>query len=72
MPRLQHAAAQLANGDTLFIGGDGAASGTSERFDVKLEKFILSGTLVGPRQAARRCAARRSGIHRPSAGPSCR
>jgi galactose oxidase-like protein/Kelch motif protein len=53
VPRVQHAAVQLANGDILFIGGDGAASGTSERFDVKLEKFILSGTLVDPRQAAR-------------------
>jgi hypothetical protein len=53
VPRVQHTAVQLANGDVLFIGGDGAASGTSERFDVKLEKFILSGTLVDPRQAAR-------------------
>jgi hypothetical protein len=53
VPRVQHAALQLANGDILFMGGDGAASGTSERFDVKLEKFILSGTLVDPRQAAR-------------------
>jgi hypothetical protein len=53
MARIQHAALQLANGDILFVGGDGAASGTSERFDVKLEKFILSGTLVDPRQAAR-------------------
>jgi hypothetical protein len=53
VPRVQHAAVQLASGDVMFIGGDGAASGTSERFDVKLEKFILSGTLVDPRQAAR-------------------
>ena len=53
VPRVQHAAVQLANGDILFIGGDGAASGTSERFDVKLERFIISGTLVDPRQAAR-------------------
>ena len=53
VPRVQHAAVQLANGDILFIGGDGAASGTSERFDVKLERFVLSGTLVDPRQAAR-------------------
>ena len=53
VPRIQHAAVQLASGDILFIGGDGAASGTSERFDVKLEKFVLSGTLVDPRQAAR-------------------
>jgi hypothetical protein len=50
--RVQHAAVQLANGDILFIGGDGAASGTSERFDATLEKFVLSGTLVDPRQAA--------------------
>jgi hypothetical protein len=53
VPRVQHAAVQLTNGDILFIGGDGAASGTSERFDVKLERFIISGTLVDPRQAAR-------------------
>ncbi len=53
VPRVQHAAVQLSSGDILFIGGDGAASGTSERYDVKLEKFILSGTLVDPRQAAR-------------------
>ena len=53
LPRVQHAAVQLANGDILFIGGDGAASGTSERYDVKTEKFVLSGTLVDPRQAAR-------------------
>jgi hypothetical protein len=53
VPRVQHAAVQLANGDILFIGGDGAASGTSERYDAKLGKFILSGTLVDPRQAAR-------------------
>lgn len=53
LPRVQHAAVPLANGDILFIGGDGAASGTSERYDVKLEKFVLSGTLVEPRQAAR-------------------
>jgi hypothetical protein len=53
LARIQHAAVQLANGDILFIGGDGAASGTSERFDVKLETFVLSGTLVDPRQAAR-------------------
>jgi len=51
--RVQHAAVQLANGDILFSGGDGAASGTSERYDVKLEKFILSGTLGEPRLAAR-------------------
>jgi len=53
LPRVQHAAVQLANGDILFIGGDGAASGTSERYDVKAEKFVISGTLVDPRQAAR-------------------
>ena len=53
VPRVQHAAVQLTNGDILFIGGDGAASGTSERFDMKLERFIISGTLVDPRQAAR-------------------
>jgi Galactose oxidase, central domain/Kelch motif len=53
VPRVQHAAVQLANGDILFIGGDGAASGTSERYDAKLGRFILSGTLVDPRQAAR-------------------
>jgi hypothetical protein len=53
VPRVQHAAVQLANGDILFIGGDGAASGTSERYDVKLEKFVLSGTLGEPRLAAR-------------------
>ena len=50
--RVQHAAVQLASGDILFAGGDGAASGTSERYDTKLEKFVLSGTLVDPRQAA--------------------
>ncbi len=52
LARVQHTAVQLANGDILFIGGDGAASGTSERYDARLEKFILSGTLVDPRQAA--------------------
>ena len=50
--RVQHTAVQLANGDILFIGGDGAASGTSERYDAKLGTFVLSGTLVDPRQAA--------------------
>jgi hypothetical protein len=53
LARVQHAAVQLANGDILFIGGDGAASGASERYDVKLEKFVLSGTLTDPRLAAR-------------------
>jgi N-acetylneuraminic acid mutarotase len=53
LPRVQHAAVQLASGDILFIGGDGAASGTSERYDVNTGKFVLSGTLVDPRQAAR-------------------
>jgi hypothetical protein len=53
LARVQHAAVQLANGDILFSGGDGAASGTSERYDVKLEKFVLSGTLTDPRLAAR-------------------
>jgi hypothetical protein len=53
LARVQHEAVPLANGDILFIGGDGAASGTSERYDVKLEKFVLSGTLVEPRLAAR-------------------
>jgi hypothetical protein len=53
LARVQHAAVQLANGDILFIGGDGAASGTSERYDVKLEKFVLSGTLGEPRLASR-------------------
>ncbi len=53
LARVQHAAVQLANGDILFIGGDTAASGTSERYDVKLEKFVLSGTLTDPRLAAR-------------------
>jgi len=53
VPRVQHAAVALANGDILFIGGDGAASGTSERYDAKLGRFILSGTLADPRQAAR-------------------
>jgi hypothetical protein len=53
LARVQHAAVQLANGDILFIGGDGAASGTSERYDVKLEKFVLSGTLGDPRLASR-------------------
>ena len=52
LPRVQHAAVQLASGDILFIGGDGAASGTSERYDAKTEKFVLSGTLAEPRQAA--------------------
>ena len=54
--RVQHAAVQLANGDILFIGGDGAASGTSELYDSKLGKFVLSGTVVDPRQAARAAA----------------
>jgi Kelch motif protein/galactose oxidase-like protein len=53
VPRVQHAALQLANGDVLFVGGDGAASGTSERYDVNRGVFVLSGTLVDPRQAAR-------------------
>jgi hypothetical protein len=53
LARVQHEAVQLANGDILFIGGDGAASGTSERYDVKLEKFVISGTIVEPRLAAR-------------------
>jgi hypothetical protein len=53
LARVQHAAVPLANGDILFVGGDGAASGTSERYDVKLEKFVLSGTLGDPRLAAR-------------------
>jgi hypothetical protein len=53
LARVQHEAVQLANGDILFIGGDGAASGTSERYDVKLEKFVLSGTLGEPRLASR-------------------
>ncbi|MEP6694223.1 MAG: kelch repeat-containing protein [Chloroflexota bacterium] len=52
LPRVQHTAVQLKNGDILFMGGDGAASGTSERYDVKLETFVLSGTLVDPRQAS--------------------
>jgi len=56
LARVQHEAVQLPNGDILFIGGDGAASGTSERFDVKLEKFVLSGTLGEPRLAARAAA----------------
>jgi hypothetical protein len=49
---VQHAAVQLSGGDILFIGGDGAASGTSERWDANSGKFVLSGTLVDPRQAA--------------------
>jgi len=50
--RVQHTAVQLSSGDILFAGGDGAASGTSERYDSKLGVFVLSGTLVEPRQAA--------------------
>jgi hypothetical protein len=56
LPRVQHAAVQLANGDILFIGGDGAASGTSERYNGRINVFVLSGTLVDPRQAARAAA----------------
>jgi hypothetical protein len=56
VPRVQHATVQLANGDILFVGGDGAASGTSERYDAKLGTFVLSGTLVDPRQAAQGAA----------------
>src|SRR5712664_4430064 len=56
LPRVQHAAVQLANGDILFIGGDGAASGTSERYDFRLGIFVRSGTLGDPRQAARAAA----------------
>lgn len=52
LPRVQYAAVQLANGDILFIGGDGAASGTSERYNGRINVFVLSGTLVDPRQAA--------------------
>jgi hypothetical protein len=50
--RVQHTAVQLANGDILFIGGDAAASGTSERYDARLGVFVRSGTLVDPRQSA--------------------
>ncbi|HEV8228394.1 MAG TPA: hypothetical protein VGQ86_00425, partial [Candidatus Limnocylindria bacterium] len=56
LPRVQHAAVQLSSGDILFIGGDGAASGTSERYDFKLGIFVRSGTLGDPRQAARAAA----------------
>ncbi len=56
VPRVQHATVQLSSGDILFIGGDGAASGTSERYDAKLGTFVLSGTLVDPRQAAQGAA----------------
>ena len=52
LARVQHAAVPLANGDILFIGGDGAASGTSERWVADLGRFVTSGTLVDPRQAA--------------------
>lgn len=53
LPRVQFAAVQLASGDILFVGGDGAASGTSERYDAKSGRFVISGTLADPRQAAR-------------------
>jgi Kelch motif protein/galactose oxidase-like protein len=53
LARVQYAAVQLANGDILFIGGDGAASGTSERYNGRVDVFVLSGTLVEPREAAR-------------------
>jgi hypothetical protein len=53
---VQHAAVALANGDVLFIGGDGAASGTSERYDAKLGVFVRAGTLGDPRLAARAAA----------------
>lgn len=56
LARVQHAAVQLANGDILFIGGDGAASGTSERYNGRVNVFVLSGTLVDPRQAAQAAA----------------
>lgn len=56
LPRVQHAAVPLANGDILFIGGDGAASGTSERWVADLGKFVLSGTLLDPRQSAQAAA----------------
>jgi len=56
LPRVQHAAVRLANGDVLFIGGDGAASGTSERYVADLGKFVISGTLVEPRGSAQAAA----------------
>ena len=56
LPRVQHAAVPLANGDILFIGGDGAASGTSERYVADLGRFVTSGTLVEPREAAQAAA----------------
>ena len=52
LARVQHAAVALKNGDIVFAGGDGAASGTSERYVADLGRFVVSGTLVEPRQAA--------------------
>lgn len=55
-PRLNHTMVALPRGDLLFIGGEGRAAATSERYDHRLGRFVDAGRLAGPRlvaQAAR-------------------
>lgn len=52
MPRLQQATVVLPNGDVLLVGGNGEASGTSEVYSVRAQRFVASGRLAEPRYVA--------------------
>jgi hypothetical protein len=54
--RLQQVVVPLPNGDVLFVGGDGPASGTSEVYRFGQHQFVASGTLVTPRLVAQGAA----------------
>jgi Kelch motif protein/kelch motif-containing protein len=50
--RVLQAQAKLPNGDLLIVGGQYSASGTAERYDVRLGRFVYAGTLAVPRLIA--------------------
>ena len=50
--RVLQAQTKLPNGDLLIVGGQGVASGTAERYDAKLQRFVFAGTLAQPRLVA--------------------
>jgi len=56
VPRVNHAMVALPGGDLLFIAGQGAASGTAERYDVSRNAFVYAGSLAEPRLVAQAAA----------------
>lgn len=48
-PRLNHAQVILLSGDVLYIAGEGDASGSAERYDVRLGRFVDAGRIAAPR-----------------------